>query len=158
MQKHPGDQKGFLSEQQRTILGSILDQIIPTNSNFPTTSELNLAEHIESIAELFDHTKKLLSEGLEYIEAYSIQLHSNKFVDLSEEEKVAVVKLIESLRPKFFSTLVTQTYAGYYTNSKVLKAKGILQHPPQPQGYQVDAFDKELLINVKARGNIYKDI
>ena len=157
MQIHPHDRRLFFSEQQRTLLYAVLDHIVPPNGDLPAAGELRVAEHVEGVAGLSQGTRRLFSEGLKSIEVTSVQMHSSEFVELSDEDKVGVLRQVESQNPDFFSALVVQTYAGYYTNPKVLRAKGLKLRPPQPQGYELDEFDMSLLENVRKRGKVYRD-
>ena len=91
------------------------------------------------------------------IEVTSNQQYSGEFANLSVEDKVAVLKLIEADRPAFFKALIHHTYAGYYTSPRVLRAKGLAVTPPQPQGYELEGFDMSLLENVRKRGKVYRD-
>ena len=158
MPRHPHDRSFFFSEQQRTLLYAVLDHIVPPNGDLPAAGELRVAEHVEGVAGLSQRTRRLFSEGLKSIEVTSAQIHSSEFADLCDEDKVGVLRQVESQYPDFFSALVVQTYSGYYTNPKVLLAKGLGLRPPQPQGYELDEFDIALLENVRKRGKVYRDV
>ena len=157
MRRDPHDRRLFFSEQQRTLLNAVLDLIVPASGNLPGGGELRVAEHVEGVAGLSQRKRRLFSEGLKSIEVTSVQGHSSEFAELSDEDKVGVLRQVESQHPDFFSALVNQTYAGYYTNPKALRAKGLSLRPPQPQGYELDEFDMSLLDNVRKRGKVYRD-
>ena len=82
---------------------------------------------------------------------------SREFYALTEEEKVRVLRDVEAEHPSFFEMLVLHAYAGYYVNPKVIGLLGLEARPPQPQGYQLEPFDVELLGRVKERGKVYRD-
>ena len=157
MQRHPHDRSLYLSRQQRALLSAVLDRIVPANDGLPGAGELGVAEHVDGVAGLSRRTRRLLSDGLKAIDVSSVRTYSRGFADLPDEDKVGVLKQVESERPDFFQSLVQQTYAGYYTNPRVLRAKGLRLLPPQPGGFELDEFDVSLLDNVRKRGKAYRD-
>lgn len=157
MHRHPHDRSLFLSQQQRALLRAVLDRILPANDGLPGAGELGAAEHVEGIAGLSQRTRRFLSEGLKATDVASVRVHSRAFAELSDEDKVGVLKQVESERADFFQLLVQQAYAGYYTNPRVLRAKGLRVRPPQPEGFELDDFDESLLNNVRKRGKAYRD-
>ena len=64
---------------------------------------------------------------------------------------------IETAHPDFFTTLVREGYAGYYSNPTVVEALGLDPTPPQPVGYVLEPFDYGLLDNPKKLCKLYKD-
>ncbi len=157
MQRNQHDKILYLSQQQRALLGTVLDSLVPANDGVSGAGELGVAEHVEGFAGLLPSTRKLLSEGLKAIEVTGARAHSLGFADLPDSGRVGVLKQVESEHPDFFDFLVQQAYAGYYTNPRVVRAKGLPLLPPQPEGHDLDAFDASLLENVRKRGKVYRD-
>jgi hypothetical protein len=85
-------------------------------------------------------------------------MFSSAFSDLSEDQRVEVLKRVESEHTHFFKELVQQTYAGYYTRKDVAELLGLEARPPQPLGYVLEPFDPTTLENVKRRGKIYRGV
>ena len=68
------------------------------------------------------------------------------------------MRCVEASHPDFFTTLVREGYAGYYSNPAVVEALGLDPTPPQPVGYVLEPFDYNLLDNPKKLGKLYKDV
>jgi len=102
-------------------------------------------------------SRRLLTEGLKAIEVAGSRTDRGGFADLPDSDQTSVLERVESDRPEFFQFLVQQTYAGYYTNGRVLRAKGLSESPPQPVGHEMPPFDESLLAGVRKRGKAYRD-
>ena len=147
----------FLSQKQRRMLRSVLDCIIPKTSVLPGAGELGVVEHVEGVSGPTQHNRRRLSEGLKAVDVNSFMMYAREFDDLSDDEKICLLKQLESELPDFFQLLIKETYAGYYTNFKILKAKGLPLRSPQPEGFKLDEFDLSLLRNVQERAKFYRD-
>lgn len=154
---HAHEQSLFLSSAQRELLAAVVDRIIPPGDGVPGAGEVGVGEHVEGICGISPKTRALLTNGLKAIEAASGQAHSQEFVSLSEGERTAILKRVESERAEFFAALVRETYSGYYSSPAVLRAKGLPLAPPQPVGYEIEPFDAALLEGVRRRGKAYRD-
>lgn len=154
---HPHSRVSFLSQKQQRLLSSVLDLIIPNTDVLPGAGELGVAEHVEGVSGTTQHNRRRLSEGLKAIDVNSFMIYAREFDDLSDEKKTCLLKQVESKLPDFFQLLIQETYAGYYTNFKILKAKGLRPQAPQPEGFKLDEFDLSLLDNVRKRAKFYRD-
>ncbi len=147
----------FLSQKQQRILSSVLDCIIPKTGVLPGAGELGVAEHVEGVSGTTQHNRRRLSEGLKAIDVNSFMMYAREFDDLSDDEKICLLQRLESELPDFFQLLIKETYSGYYTNFKILKAKGLRIQVPQPEGFKLNEFDLSLLVNVQKRSKFYRD-
>ena len=154
---HAHERSMFLSPSQRDLLDAVVDGIIPPGDGVPGAGEVGAAQHVEGICGGSPQSRALLTNGLKAIEATSGRSHSLEFVALSDDEKTEVLKQVESQHAEFFAALVRETYSGYYSSPKVLRAKGLPLNPPQPEGYEVEPFDESLLGGVRKRGKAYRD-
>lgn len=154
---HAHERSLFLSPAQRKLLAAVVDRIIPPESGVPGAGEVGVAEHVEGIAGVSPQARALLANGLKFIDAATGRSHSKEFTSLSEREKTAVLKEVESQHSEFFAVLVRETYSGYYSSPEVLRLKGLPLSAPQPAGYEIEPFDIALLENVRKRGKAYRD-
>ena len=154
---HAHERSNFLPPNQRELLTAVVDRIIPPGEGAPGAGELVVAAHVEGIHSVTPQTRALLANGLKAIEAASGSAHSQGFVSLSEDDRTAVLKRVESQEPEFFAALVRETYSGYYSSPAVLRAKGLPLSAPQPEGYDIEPFDTSLLEGVRKRGKAYRD-
>ena len=155
--RDPHERRPFLSDSQRALLSAVLDQIVPANGDLPGAGSLGVAAHVDGMAGLAAGSRRLLTEGLKTIEVAGSRTDRGRFADLPDSDQTSVLERVESDRPEFFQFLVQQTYAGYYTNGRVLRAKGLSESPPQPVGHEMPPFDESLLAGVRKRGKAYRD-
>ncbi len=157
MPANPPEEGLYLSDQRRALLSSVLDCLVPATDSLPGAGALGVAGHVERSASRFVSTRRLLSEGLRAIDITGVKGHSHQFADLSDCDKVDVLKQVEVERPSFFEFLVQHAYVGYYSNPTVLREKGLPLRPPQPEGYELAEFDASLLDNVRSREKVYRE-
>ncbi len=155
--EHAHERSNFLSPNQRELLTAVVDLVIPSGDGVPGASDVGVAAHVEGINGVTPPARSLLANGLKAIEAASGCTHSKRFLSLSDDDRTAVLKQVESREPEFFAVLVRETYSGYYSSQEVLRAKGLPLSAPQPEGYDIEPFDASLLEGVRKRGKAYRD-
>ena len=152
-----GETKTSFSEEQTELASEVLDQLIPARGGFPGAGELGVAQHLSSTGASKPTLGQLFHDGLAAIESTSREAHSTAFADLTDDRKIEVLRTVEAESPKFFFMLVRYTYAGYYSNSRVIEAMGLEARPPQPLGFELDPFDPSTLEKVRERGKIWRN-
>ena len=145
------------SEGQTALASEVLDQLIPARGDFPGAGELGVAQHLEGVAASDPGLGRLLQDGLVAIESASQRTQSAAFADLGDDQKVEVLRAVESGSPQFFAMLVRHSYAGYYSNARVIELLGLEARPPQPIGFELDPFDPSTVEHVRERGKIWRD-
>ena len=145
-------------ERELTLLGSVLDRIIPPHEKLPGAGELGVADHIASVVGRSVASRRLFIDGLAEIGIVSHRRYSKEFVDLAGEEKDEVLRAVESDEPDFFDALVQHTYNGYYTSQKIIPLIGLEARPPQPRGHSLETGNLALIENVKKRGRAYREV
>ena len=142
---------GVLSPAQRALLADVLDQIVPPEGDRAGAGEGGAADYIDGVLERSPELRHAFLSGLAALDA------PMPFESLSADEKVSRMRGIETAHPDFFTTLVREGYAGYYSNPTVVGALGLDPTPPQPVGYVLEPFDYGLLDNPKKLCKLYKD-
>jgi hypothetical protein len=79
------------------------------------------------------------------------------FLRLSPDEQDAVLRRVEAAQPRYFAWLVRLTYAAYYTDAGVQRARGVPVEPPLPRGHQLPTFDESRLDPIRCRGKLWRD-
>ena len=146
------------SKSQFDLVNAIIDCLIPSNSNMPSASEVQVAQYIDSFTGNSPNSIRLMLEGIQEIEKTSHEVGSKTFIDMDIDSKYKILHAIETQNPIFFSELVRQTYNGYYTTPQVLRLIGTEGRPPQPLGYELEKGNLELLKKVQDRGQIWRDV
>ena len=155
MTKHQAT--GHFSEEQTALAANVLDQLVPPRNGFPGAGELGVARHLDGVAASNPALDRLFQDGLASIESASRRTHSAAFADLADDHKVQVLRAVETDSPDFFTMLVRHTYAGYYSNARIIELMGLEARPPQPLGFDLDPFDPTTVEHVKERGKIWRD-
>ena len=143
---------GVLSPAQRALLAEVLDRIIPREGDLAGAGEAGAADYIDGVLERSPELRHAFLSGLAALDA-----GPSPFESLGADEKVSRMRGVETSHPDFFTTLVREGYAGYYSNPAVVEALGLDPTPPQPIGYVLEPFDFGLLDNPKKLGKLYKD-
>ena len=80
--------------------------------------------------------------------------------DLDPLARDAVLRTIADAHPRPFASVINMAYTAYYTDPRVLHAlqarTGYQATPPQPGGYDLDAFDPALLDRVRTRPPLWR--
>ena len=146
----------FLSSEQRALLDSILDRLIPAEGAMPGAGQNGTAEYIDGVVGQSTRMARLFGAGLRNIELAAARRGAS-FVELSGEAQDEILNGIEANESAFFETLLGQAYNGYYSNPEVVAALGLEARPPQPRGHEVEFGDFGTLNSVAARGTAYRE-
>ncbi len=152
-----GETTMSFSEEQMALVAKVLDQVVPGRDGFPGAGELGVAQHLDSVASSDPGLGRLFQDGFASIESASCRRHSADFADLADDQKVQVLRTVEAENSQSFAMLVRHTYAGYYSNSKIIELMGLEARPPQPLGFDLDPFDPSMVEKVSERGKIWRD-
>ena len=147
----------FLIGRQLELVTQVLDRIVPRHDRLPGAGELGVATYVDGVIGKSAALKRLFSVGLRAIEERSHDSKGEGFSELSDVEKDAVLRQVESDIPDFFEKLVQHAYTGYYIRPEVIELLGLEARPPQPQGYEVAPGDLSALDNVRKRGRMYRE-
>ncbi len=145
------------TEEQMALASEVLDQLIPARGGFPGAGELGVAGHLSSTGGSKPALGQLFQDGLAAAESASREAHSAAFADLADEQKIQVLRTVEAESPESFAMLVRHTYAGYYSNPRIIEAMGLEARPPQPLGFELDPFDPSTVEKVRERGKVWRD-
>jgi hypothetical protein len=146
----------FFTEAQRPLLCTILNRLVPASGDFPGAGDLSIAGYLDRLVGQSIELRRLFAQGMVQVEMFSQEQYAEAFMNLPDDQKDAVLRHVEARNPEFFSSLVAHTYSGYYSHAAVLRLLSLDARPPQPQGYDLEPFDPNLLANVKRRGPMYR--
>jgi len=151
----PVDLPGVLAEDQRTLLTTILDRLVPARAGLAGAGGLGGAAVLDRTFAASPALRRLFFEGLTAIDMASVgdgnPLPNGGFVELSPEDQQRVLRSVEIALPSFFAALVDHAYRGYYTRPEVHRVLGYANRPPQPDGQQLPPFNVALLDRQRLR-------
>ncbi|MCR9137507.1 MAG: gluconate 2-dehydrogenase subunit 3 family protein [Alphaproteobacteria bacterium] len=155
------DQKGKWNGAELKVLTSLLEQIIPANPdrNIPSAGTAETLSYLSDIAATDGSFQQAARRGL----ARAADLAANAGGELDQldaDQRVALVRQLETIEPAFFETLLRHTYMGYYSRPEIRALFGLSAKPTQPEGYSVAAesieFMSEMTEPVVRRGRIFR--
>jgi gluconate 2-dehydrogenase gamma chain len=110
----------YFTDAETLTLAAICDQVIPPDQD-PGASEAGVVDYIDR--QLDGHFRKLRTmyrDGLAGIDALARKQHGRAFVELSSDQRLAMLSAIDSKRlgdapvREFFQAVVAHTMQGYY--------------------------------------------
>ena len=153
--------KGSKFLPENGLVDGVLDEIIPAGMKrqIPSAGSLNLSDYLENICANDDESAQLLNRGFELADKL-VKLAGTSFSALGKDQRLAIVKQLETEDLEFFNALIRHTYMGYYSRGDVRKALGLSALPVQPRGYDVAEESSNMMealtAPVRARGNCYR--
>ncbi len=140
----------FWSADERRLIDSILDQIIPASADgrVPAAGSLGVADFVaERVSEDAGY-QAVVSDGL----ALAAGL---------DGINTATLERLEITAPEFFAVLLPLVYKGYYSRPDTRPLFGLSAKPVHPDGYDVPGEPAELInaltAPVRTRGNCFRD-
>jgi len=131
------------------LLDAILDTLIPPSGDgrMPGAGSLGLSA---TVREQTREAREVVSAGLAAAEVHG-------FAQLDLENRVAVLRQIESEHPAFIATLYMPACTAYYQHPAANEGLGLPPGPPHPTGYQLEPGNLDALERVKKRGRLYRE-
>ena len=150
-------------ENEHIFLERILEEIIPESSDgrIPSAKKIGVLDNLNTKISENNEFYSIFQEGLNFIRT-TIDLRINIIQEMSSEELIKIINLIEDNCPKFFENFLRSIYMFYYSKGSVRSYFGLSINPPHPNGYDVEKESPEeinLLVKpVLERGHCYRDI
>jgi hypothetical protein len=140
---------------RRDLLALVLSTLVPASGGFPGAGEVAL-DHVLAMAASSPDVERLLSRGLQAIEAATRAAGAADLSSLSPDDRERVLRRVEQSHAELFEALVRHTYDGYYSHPTVIARLGLDVSPLHPRGHRVEAVDLPDLARVTARGPLYR--
>ncbi|SVE07256.1 uncharacterized protein METZ01_LOCUS460110, partial [marine metagenome] len=132
----------FLHTSQSRLFLQIANSIIPPMDNMPGAGDIDILNHQECDIGTTPKQKKYIIEFLDKTIKTSSDLFESQFEDLTETNKLQILKKIEANSPNLFNSMIQIVYTGYYSNPNILKAKQLPVKAFQPDGFEMKPFEK----------------
>ncbi len=145
----------LLSQEQRSLLEDVLDNIIPGSDEMPAAG-LVASDFVERSAIGSVAIKRIVLDIVSATDAMAGLHHNKRFLDVSDSAKESLLKIVEEQNKGIFSDFVNLVYDGYYTNPSVIDLLGVDAGVPQPTGFSNPPFDPGIVDDVRMRGPRYR--
>jgi hypothetical protein len=142
------------SDEQRRVLASVLDEIIPPTDDgrLPGAGRLGVGAHIETALRSVPELGPMFVHGLAELDAQARSQHGTDFPSLARADKLALLN-----QQGFVFPLTLHAFIGYYQDDRVVQALGLEPRPPHPKGYDMEPNDLSLLDPVRRRPRLYRE-
>jgi len=126
---------GFFDKHQYATITELASLIIPTDES-PEAREAKVNEYIDMIVgESASDIKKTYLDGLAWLDKTSVERHNKKFIDLTNDQQVAILTEISQVKDpgpdnevqtKFFKAIKNITIDGFYTSKIGIEELGYI--------------------------------
>ena len=147
----------FLHKEQTQLFMQIANCIIPPTDNLHGAGIIDIFDNKECDLGITPKQENHIIEFLDKTSKTSFDILESHFEDLTEANKIKVLKTIESDNPNLFNSMIQILYSGYYASASVLKAKHLPAKAFQPDGFNMEPFEESSLTKVLKRGKKYRD-
>jgi hypothetical protein len=134
-----------------------MDELIPGNSTMPKASEIGMPYILDILKDMAD-IAGLFRYALETIQSYSINHFEKSFQDITKNERITILKNLETKEEDIFGALRSFTNESYYLNETVHALLGYELNPTGTLGPKMEPFNESLLDRVKAKTSFYTKI
>jgi len=125
----------FFDKHQYATVTELASLIIPTDET-PGAREAKVNEYIDMIVgESAVDVKKIYLDGLAWLDKTSVERHNKKFIDLTNNQQVAILTEISQIKnptpenevqTKFFKAMKDITIDGFYTSKIGIEELGYI--------------------------------
>jgi hypothetical protein len=147
-----------LSSGDEAVLKAAMDEIIPAGDGMPSASEVGGVKYLTMlIHEEPDGIGKEIRVALAALNEFSKQHGGSSFERLEADDRISVLKNLESSSSHSFTMLRDSVYEAYYTNPKVWRLIGYELFPTDHAGPQMKPFDEKILSTVRNKPTYYRE-
>lgn len=143
-----------LSDEERSVLRSAVDEFIPAGEGMPSASEVGSLEYMEQLAGDDSDVRRELETALAYLATLSRDTLASPFMGLSHPQRVRALSEMEKRSPRQFAILRDYTYEAYYTRPQVWRLIGYDRNLSRVERWSDDA----LLAPVRAMPRLYRPV
>ncbi len=164
----------FFTDEERKKLEVLVDIIIPADDTSGSATDAGVPDFIEFMMKDIPSYQTPIRGGLLWLDHKADELYGEKFLDISEEQRVAIIDQIaypEKAAPevasgvRFFNLLRNLTATGFFTSEEGFKDLGYVGNRPNAwdgvpdevlakHGLENDPKYKDVYLDVSTRGTI----
>jgi len=129
----------YFTDHEMATITVLADIILPKDETSPSASEVGVPAFIEFIVKDIPSHKLPMRGGLKWLDVYAQKKYNNVFINLKDEEKIAIVDEIaypSKAKPEvaqgvnFFNRMRDLTASGYYTSKEGIADIGYAGNRP----------------------------
>jgi Gluconate 2-dehydrogenase subunit 3 len=144
--------------QQRELLRSAMDEIIPAGDGMPAASEVGGVDYLQKLCARDAKVSKNLRASLAALDELSQKQFQSAFVALSHEQRLQALTALEQQEAQAFKELRDYVYEAYYEQPQVWKLIDYHFYPTNGGGPTLKPFNEELLAEVRKKPKFYREV
>ena len=143
------------STQERAVMRRVAGTLIPASEEYgiPGADDETIFARILVLA---TERAKSIKSGVAALNALARERHDKDFLDLSDAQRIALLR--DEASSRFVQQMIHCTATSYYEDGRVLESIDLKSTPPFPGGHEIEQGDWSLLDPVKARTPFYRRV
>jgi hypothetical protein len=144
--------------EESALLRKVMDEIVPATDSMPAASEVGGVDYLNRLMSSDREIAERLRGGLAAVEKISQARFASAFLSLKNVQRIEVLTIFEDKDRALFDSVRDYVYEAYYTNDRVWKLVGYHNFPTTDVGPHMNAFEEQMLANVRKRPKLYREI
>ena len=147
-----------IDKSKLSLLKKVMDILIPEVDNLPSAGLLVTDEKILELLNKYDKYSSSFDEFINALKLDPCCKVSGGFESLNYENKETALKGLQQNIPESFENILELISLVYYSNDKVLDRINWKRKTLQPNGWEVEKFDPEVLETTNLRKPFWKEV
>jgi hypothetical protein len=148
-----------LNSDERALLQSAMDEIIPAGDGMPAASEVGSMAYLHELTVTYPKVAEELHHSLNALEALCRRSQGASFSNVTHGQRVEVLTALEKQDASAFTSLQQLVYEAYYTRPAVWKLIGFTFQPTDGMGPPVKkVWNEAVLNNVRKKPRGYREV
>jgi hypothetical protein len=148
-----------LNSEERTLLQSAMDEIIPAGDGMPAASEVGSMAYLDELTITYPEVAQGLHNSLTALETLCRRSQDASFSNVTHRRRVEVLTALEKRDASAFTSLQQSVYEAYYTRPAVWKLIGYTFQPTDGMGPPMKrVWNEAVLNNVRKKPRGYREV
>jgi hypothetical protein len=148
-----------LNSDERALLQSAMDEIIPAGDGMPAASEVGSMDYLQELTITYPEVAEDMHHSLNALEALCRRIQDTSFSKVTHGQRVEVLTELGKQDASAFTSLQQFVYEAYYTRPTVWKLIGYTFQPTDGMGPPVrKVWNEAVLSEVRKKPRGYREV